>query len=222
MGTGPSPGEGGARVSARQTTRCRRRSSSSATGNSRSTAFATPTSPSWTKPRCSCRPCVRTAARGTPSPRASDRCRRFWRSSTRFLRRLSPARPPQRVGMPSVSEETIVSPTHAGSPRTPRSRTSNPRAPFRSSPPKASRPPPVSLPTRLCVSWPEPSCGTGRPAHRGSASGRHRHPLPLARQPSRLRDRARSARRLDVRLQGPRILRRRRNPGRGRAAEVPR
>ena len=49
---------------------------------------------------------------------------------------------------------------------------------------------------------------------------RHRDPLPIARQPSRVRGGARSPRRVDVRLQGTRILRRRRDPGRDGAAAV--
>ena len=51
---------------------------------------------------------------------------------------------------------------------------------------------------------------------------RHRDPLPLARQPPRVRARARSARHPDLRLQGTRLLRRRRDQGRRRADSLPR
>ena len=55
-----------------------------------------------------------------------------------------------------------------------------------------------------------------RPA-RGQAGG-HRHPVPVAREPSRIRGGARASRRFDLRLQGSRLFRRARNSGRGRAA----
>ena len=57
---------------------------------------------------------------------------------------------------------------------------------------------------------------------RDGEPGRHRHPVPLARQPPRVRGGARAPRRLDLRLQGPRLLRRRRDPGRGGAAALSR
>ena len=61
-------------------------------------------------------------------------------------------------------------------------------------------------------------CATARPAsRRPAAAGGRRHPLPIARQPSRVREGARAARRLDLRLQGPRLLRGRRSAGRGGA-----
>ena len=56
---------------------------------------------------------------------------------------------------------------------------------------------------------------------RGGRRG-HRDPVPLARQPSRFRSGARSPRGLDLRLQGARLLRRRRDPGRRRAAALSR
>ena len=57
---------------------------------------------------------------------------------------------------------------------------------------------------------------------RRSAAGRRRHPLPLAREPPRVRAGARAAARPDVRLQGPRLLRGRRGEGRPRAAALSR
>ena len=61
---------------------------------------------------------------------------------------------------------------------------------------------------------------TGRQAARPGR--RHRHPVPLARLPSRLRGRARGARRAHLRLQGTRLLRVRRDPGPLRADSLPR
>ena len=53
-------------------------------------------------------------------------------------------------------------------------------------------------------------------------AGRHRDPVPVANQPPRIRARARRAWRPDLRLQGARLLRRRRDQGRHRAAALPR
>ena len=55
----------------------------------------------------------------------------------------------------------------------------------------------------------------------GDRARRRRHPVPVARQPSRVRARARAGRRAVLRLQGPRVLRRRRSEGRDGAAAVP-
>ena len=55
----------------------------------------------------------------------------------------------------------------------------------------------------------------------GHPARRHRDSLPHAREPPRVRERARTARSAVVRLQGPRLLRRRRDQGRPVAAVVP-
>ncbi len=63
-----------------------------------------------------------------------------------------------------------------------------------------------------------------RPRHRHRArraAGRHRHSLPLPRQPPRVRARAGAGGRALLRLQGPRLLRRRRGEGRDRAHPLP-
>ena len=57
---------------------------------------------------------------------------------------------------------------------------------------------------------------------RGGDAGRHRHPVPFARQPSRVRERARGGRHPDLRLQGAGLLRRRRDQGSVRADPLPR
>ena len=56
---------------------------------------------------------------------------------------------------------------------------------------------------------------------RRTCAGRHRHPVPVARQPPRDSNGAGGARDTHVRLQGPWVLRRRRGQGRDRAGRLP-
>ena len=64
------------------------------------------------------------------------------------------------------------------------------------------------------------SCATARPACRGRSGRRRRHPVSHAREPPRVRGRAGARGPAVVRLQGPRVLRRRRDQGRAGAALV--
>ena len=72
------------------------------------------------------------------------------------------------------------------------------------------------------------SCGTATVRDKATgiaAAGpgrRHRHPVPLALEPSGIRARAEPPRHPHLRLQGARLLRRRRNQGRRRADPLPR
>ena len=105
--------------------------------------------------------------RGRRSRSASDRCRRSWRSSTRCSRRSSPARPPAaRSGrVPLSTNRRSVSPTPRADPRTRRPNAVEPcRAPYRSSPPKASRPRPAGCRRDRASPGRNDSCAIGRPA----------------------------------------------------------
>ena len=145
---------------------------------------------------------------------ASGRCRRCWRSSTtcrvtstksegtpdafRLRRRgsLSDRRGRNRCGRPFARHwSPATHPTRAPKPRLRKLRVCSPRG---------------------------RSFATRSPASGGRSRRRHRHSVSHPRQPPRIRGRARPARHRRIRLQRSRVLRRRRNQGRARAALVSR
>ena len=87
-----------------------------------------------------------------------------------------------------------------------------------------------TIPRRARRRWRPRSSGScarrpsaiGRPASRARPGRRYRDPVSIAHEPSRVRARARAARHSDLRLQRPRLLRRRRDQGRLGADALPR
>ena len=171
----------------------RRRSSWSATASSRSTASATRRSPCSTKPPISSAGFGPRPVRGRPSPSAFARCPSCWRSSTNCSRR-SPRRRTPNAGTrfatrTMIGFRSMPMPEASGCSRTvpvgqvPRGRDRRGDGGTRRG---RDRAPPVS-------GWRRRARSADR--HRAAGSRRrHRRAVPLARQPSRLRSRARSAR----------------------------
>ena len=198
----------------------RRRSSSSAIASSRSTASATPTSRCSTRRPRSSRRCGRTATPRQAITAASARCRRCWRSSTICSPRSSAAAADARRRVPLRRDGSV-------SDRRRRRRGAGAPVPRRSASPPGRRQRPAlrrrrgAPRSRGCFATTTVRDRDDRRA-RGRAARRHRHPVPLARQPSRVRSGARAPRHPDLRLQRTRLLRRRRDQGRRRAAALPR
>ena len=208
-------GEGARRW--RRTLRCRRRSSSSATASSRSTASATPTSAVLDAAAASSRACGPDGdvAAGDPqSFRAVPALLAFVNdvcSTPSRRRRAGPTR------SRTASSDRFPVDGRRRSPARPVARRWWSATDRRTSAPTRSRDEIARL-LRVGTTVRDRQTGVARAV----APRRHRDPVPLARQPSRVRGGARGARRRDLRLQGARLLRRRRDPGRRRAAPVPR
>ena len=218
MGARRAAGAGaGARGSARRPTPSRRRSSSSATESSRSTASATRTSP------CSTRPAAfvdgaaagwRFAARDHAS--ASAPCPALLAFVNDVFEAIDKA--PERRRCVPVRRRRSVSRSESADAR---------RATDVSGPPIGiHRRRRRDRGGRSRRRRDRANAGGGDRARSHDwrapcrAAGRHRDSVPIARQPPRVRKGARTPRRLDLRLQGPRVFRRGRSAGRGGAPAI--